>query len=85
LLKREEQLTLFEGDLAVKAESLSVRETVVEAAKKEVAFCDRTTSRIRGLSPKIIFWDPRRSENTQTQHISMQYYNIGIQVKVIIY
>jgi hypothetical protein len=42
LLKREEQLTLFEGDLAAKAESLSVRETVVEAAEKEVV-SDRTT------------------------------------------
>jgi hypothetical protein len=35
-------LTLFEGDLAAKAESLSVRETVVEAAEKEVV-SDRTT------------------------------------------
>jgi hypothetical protein len=31
--------------------------------------CDRTTSKIRGLSPKIISGDSRRSENAQT-HIN---------------
>jgi hypothetical protein len=29
-------------------------------------FCDRTTSEIRGLSPKIISGDSRQSENAQT-------------------
>jgi hypothetical protein len=28
--------------------------------------CDRTTSKMRGLSPKIILGDSRRSENAQT-------------------
>jgi hypothetical protein len=28
--------------------------------------CDRTTSEMRGLSPKIILRDSRRSENVQT-------------------
>jgi hypothetical protein len=28
--------------------------------------CDRTTSKVRGLSPKIILGDSRRSENAQT-------------------
>jgi hypothetical protein len=31
--------------------------------------CDRTTSEIRDLSPKIISGDSRWSKNTQTQHI----------------
>jgi hypothetical protein len=36
--------------------------------------CDRTTSEIRDLSPKIISGDFRRSENAQTHtHISIQY------------
>jgi hypothetical protein len=30
-------------------------------------FCDRATSEMRGLSPKIISGDSRRSENAQTQ------------------
>jgi hypothetical protein len=29
-------------------------------------YCDRTTSEMRGLSPKIILGDSRRSENAQT-------------------
>jgi hypothetical protein len=36
LLKTEEQLTLLKGDLAAKAESLSMREVVVKAAEKVV-------------------------------------------------
>jgi hypothetical protein len=36
--------------------------------------CDRTTSKMRGLSPKIISGDSRRSENAQTHtQISIQY------------
>jgi hypothetical protein len=31
-----------------------------------VGGCDRTTSEMRGLSPKIILGDSRRSENAQT-------------------
>jgi hypothetical protein len=34
-----------------------------------VAWCDRTTLEMRGLSPKIILGDSRRSENAQT-HIN---------------
>jgi hypothetical protein len=34
--------------------------------KGGVSSCDRTTSKIRGLSPKIILGDSRRSENAQT-------------------
>jgi hypothetical protein len=36
---------------------------------------------MRGLSPKNISGDPRRSENTQTQHISIQYHDIKVEVK----
>jgi hypothetical protein len=36
--------------------------------------CDRTTSKMRGLSPKIISGDSRRSENAQTHtQLSIQY------------
>jgi hypothetical protein len=45
---------------------------------------DRTTLEMRGLSPKIISEDPQQSENTQTQHISTQYHDIKVEVKVII-
>jgi hypothetical protein len=34
--------------------------------KIEEENCDRTTSEMRGLSPKIILGDSRRSENAQT-------------------
>jgi hypothetical protein len=37
LLKREDHLSLLEGDLVVKAKSLSEWDTVVEAVEKEVA------------------------------------------------
>jgi hypothetical protein len=47
--------------------------------------CGRTTLEMRGLSPKTISGDPRRSENTQTQHISLQYENIEVKVEVITY
>jgi hypothetical protein len=38
-------------------------------AAEEQGCCDRTTSKMRGLSPKIILGDSRRSENAQT-HIN---------------
>jgi hypothetical protein len=38
--------------------------------------CDRTILEMRGSSPKVISGDSRRSENAQTQHISIQYHNI---------
>jgi hypothetical protein len=31
-----------------------------------MTYCDRTTSEMRGLPPKIILRDSRRSENAQT-------------------
>jgi hypothetical protein len=34
----------------------------------DIEECDRTTSEMRGSSPKIISRDSRRSENMQTQH-----------------
>jgi hypothetical protein len=37
--------------------------------KWQLQDCDRTTSEMRGLSPKIILGDSRRSENAQT-HIN---------------
>jgi hypothetical protein len=41
-----------------------------------VGFCDRTPQKSRDLSPKIISRDSRWSENTQTQHVSVQYHDI---------
>jgi hypothetical protein len=38
---------------------------------------------MRGLSPKIISRDSQRSENTQTQYISIQYNDIEVEVEVI--
>jgi hypothetical protein len=37
---------------------------------------ERTTSKMRGLSPKIISGDSRQNKNTQTQDISIQYHDI---------
>jgi hypothetical protein len=43
--------------------------------RHRVRQCDRTTSEMRGLSPKIISGDSRWSENAQTHtHISIQYH-----------
>jgi hypothetical protein len=39
-------------------------------------WCDRTTLRMRGLSPEIISGDSRWSENMQTQHIQAYKYHI---------
>jgi hypothetical protein len=36
--------------------------------------CDRITSEMRGLSPKIISGDSRQSENAQTHTYKQQYY-----------
>jgi hypothetical protein len=44
--------------------------------------CDRTTSRLRGLSPKIISRDSRRSKNVPTQHINIQYH-IKFKIKLL--
>jgi hypothetical protein len=35
-------------------------------SRAELDFCDRITSEMRGLSPKIILGDSRQSENAQT-------------------
>ncbi len=45
--------------------------------------CDRITSEMRGLSPKIISGDSRRSENTQMQYISIQYHDIQVIKKLL--
>jgi hypothetical protein len=37
----------------------------------------------RGLSPNIISRDSRRRENTQTQHISIQYHGIQVIKKLL--
>jgi hypothetical protein len=40
--------------------------TYLQVSQKHCS-CDRTTSEMRGLSPKIISGDSRRIENAQTQ------------------
>jgi hypothetical protein len=57
-----------------------------EHAKQAITSgCGRTTSRMRGLSPKIISGDSRRSKNTQTQHIQSYNTMYEVQVRVITY
>jgi hypothetical protein len=46
--------------------SSSVTLVITARPRVRVGVCDRTTSKKRGLSPKIISGDSRRSENAQT-------------------
>jgi G:T/U-mismatch repair DNA glycosylase len=48
-----------------------------------VAGCDRTTSEMRGLSPKIILGDSRRSENAQTHTIKHTIPNKKFKLKLL--
>jgi hypothetical protein len=45
--------------------------------------CDRTTSEMRGLSPKIISGDSRRSENTQTHTHKHTVPNMKFKLKLL--
>jgi hypothetical protein len=45
--------------------------------------CDRTTSKMRGLSPKIISGDSRRSENAQTHTNKHTIPNIKFKLKLL--
>jgi hypothetical protein len=45
--------------------------------------CDIITSRMRGLSPKIISGDPRWSENTQTQHMKYTIPSMKFKLKLL--
>jgi hypothetical protein len=45
--------------------------------------CDRTTSELRGLSPKIISGDSRRSENTQTHTHKHTVPNMKFKLKLL--
>jgi hypothetical protein len=45
--------------------------------------CDRTTSEIRGLSPKIILEDSRRSENAQTHTNKHTRPNMKFKLKLL--
>jgi hypothetical protein len=45
--------------------------------------CDSTTSEMRGLSPKIILGDSRRSENTQTHIIKDTVPNMKFKLKLL--
>jgi hypothetical protein len=47
------------------------------------ARCDRTTSEMRGLSPKIISGDSRRSENAQTYTNKHTISNIKFKLKLL--
>jgi hypothetical protein len=45
--------------------------------------CDRTTSKMRGLSPKIISGDSRRSENAQTHTNKHTIPNMKFNLKLL--
>jgi hypothetical protein len=45
--------------------------------------CDRTTSEMRGLSPKIISGDSRRSENAQTHTNKHTILNMNFKLKLL--
>jgi hypothetical protein len=47
------------------------------------AGCDRTTSKMRGLSPKIILGDSRRSENVQTHTNKHTIPNMKFKLKLL--
>jgi hypothetical protein len=47
------------------------------------AGCDRTTSKMRGLSPKIILGDSRRSENAQTHTSKHTIPNMKFKLKLL--
>jgi hypothetical protein len=49
----------------------------------EVAGYDRTTSKMRGLSPKIILGDSRRSENAQTHTYKHTVPNMKFKIKLL--
>jgi hypothetical protein len=56
----------------------------VESLKiKLLSFCDRTTSKMRGLSPKIISGDSRRSENAQTHSNKHTIPNMKFKLKLL--
>jgi hypothetical protein len=45
--------------------------------------CDRTTSKMKGLSPKIILGDSRRSENAQTHTSKHTIPNMKFKLKLL--
>jgi hypothetical protein len=50
---------------------------------KNESFCDRTTSEMRGLSPKIILGDFRQSENAQTHTHKHTIRNMKFNLKLL--
>jgi hypothetical protein len=46
-------------------------------------YCDRTTSEMRGLSPKIILGDSRRNENAQTHTYKHTIPNMKFKLKLL--
>jgi hypothetical protein len=59
----------------------SVIQGSASALRYEV--CNRTTSEISGLSPKIISGDSRRSENAQTHTIKYTVQNMKFELKLL--
>jgi hypothetical protein len=65
---------------------LSVVEAIAgedDFAVEVVDACDRTTSKMRGLSPKIILGDSRRSENAQTHTNKHTIPNMKFKLKLL--
>jgi hypothetical protein len=62
------------------------REVIVIAQRERggrQGSCDRTTSEMRGLSPKIILGDSRRRENAQTHTYKHTVPNIKFKLKLL--
>jgi hypothetical protein len=56
---------------------------IIFSDSDEEEVCDRTTSKIRGLSPKIISGDSRRSENAQTHTNKHTIPNMKFKLKLL--
>jgi hypothetical protein len=62
---------------------VNITQRVNFLAAREDTKCDSTTSKMRGLSPKIILGDSRRSENAQTHTNKHTIPNMNFKLKLL--
>jgi hypothetical protein len=68
----------------VEPSSLVARDSVLLVDNLDgMGLCDRTTSKMRGLSPKIISGDSRRSKNAQTHTNKHTIPNMKFKLKLL--
>jgi hypothetical protein len=60
-----------------------VKRSLTLTPENDEEYCDRTTSKMRGLSPKIILGDSRRSENAQTHTHKHTVPNMKFNLKLL--